>query len=84
MSEGISHGSQRDLEHPFLKVPYELLNKTFRQAQKAVEKDISVLEKAVHEISKKKNVSKDDACKYLDKFVQKLSGVKRKVRLSWF
>ncbi len=74
----------RELEYPFLKVPFERLNNTFRASQKLVEKDLSVIEKAVKEMNKKatkSKVSQDDACKYLDKVVSRLVGVKRKVRV---
>ncbi len=74
----------RELEYPFLKVPFEHLNNTFRASQKLVEKDLSVIEKAVKEMNKKatkSKVSQDDACKYLDKVVSRLVGVKRKVRV---
>jgi macrophage erythroblast attacher len=72
----------RELEHPFLKVPFECLNKTFRSSQKSVEKDLAVLEKAVKAMNKKaqkEKITEEDACKYLDKVVNKLIGVKRKV-----
>ena len=74
--------SVRELEHPFLKVPFECLTKKFRSSQKSVEKDLSVLEKAVKEMNKKaqkSKVSQEDACKYIDKVATKLVGVKRKV-----
>ncbi len=77
----------RELEYPFLKVPFERLNNTFRASQKLVEKDLSVIEKAVKEMNKKatkSKVSQDDACKYLDKVVSRLVGVKRKVRVLCF
>jgi hypothetical protein len=73
------HGSVRDLEHPLIKVPYEQLNLTFRNSQKSVEKDLSVVQKAVKELGKKKNVGHKEAGEYLGKVVQKLRGVKRKV-----
>lgn len=72
----------RELEHPFLKVPFECLNKTFRSSQKSVEKDLAVLEKAVKAMNKKaqkEKITEEDACKYLDKVVNKLIGVKRKL-----
>lgn len=71
-------GSVRDLEHPLLKVPLEQLNLTFRNSQKSVEKDLSVVQKAVKELGKKKVGSKE-ASEYLGKVVNKLLGVKRKV-----
>jgi macrophage erythroblast attacher len=72
------HGSVKDLEHPLLKVPYEQLNLSFRNSQKSVEKDLSVVQKAVKELGKKKVGSKE-AGEYLGKVVNKLRGVKRKV-----
>ncbi|KAL9645540.1 hypothetical protein ABK040_000604 [Willaertia magna] len=71
-----------ELEKAFLKVPFEQLNKEFRSSQKSVEKDLSVIEKAVKEIAQKvtkQKVSLEDQCKYLDKVVNKLRGVKRKL-----
>ena len=40
----------RSLEHPTLKVPYELLNKKFRSAQKILDREISHVHQAVTQI----------------------------------
>ena len=40
----------RSLEHPTLKVPYELLNKKFRSAQKILDREISHVHAAVTQI----------------------------------
>ena len=37
----------RSLEHPTLKVPYELLNKKYRSAQKTLDREISQVQSAV-------------------------------------
>ena len=71
-----------ELEYGFLRVPFELFNKEFRSSQKSVEKDLSVLEKAVREMMQKatkQNVSPQDQSLFLDKVVTKLRGVKRKL-----
>lgn len=40
----------RSLEHPTLKVPYEILNKKFRSAQKLLDRDISHVQSAVAQV----------------------------------
>jgi len=40
------------LEYTSVKVPYEILNKKFRHAQKIIDRDISHLQSAINEISK--------------------------------
>jgi len=84
MSSQGNHSTAREieLEHGFLRVPFEMLNKEFRSSQKSLEKDLSVLEKAVKEMMQKatkQNVSAQDQVNFLDKVVTKLRGVKRKL-----
>ena len=40
----------KSLEHPTLKVPYELLNKKFRSAQKVLDREISHVHNSVSQI----------------------------------
>jgi len=69
-----------DLEHPFIKAPYESLNKIFRNSQKVIEKEISQVISSVNEIHRKKDqISKEEAYQTLDKLVTKLQSLKRKV-----
>ncbi|KAL0488404.1 hypothetical protein AKO1_015579 [Acrasis kona] len=76
MSNRAKYGSVRDLEHPLLKVPFEQLNLTFRSSQKAVDKDLSVVQRAVKDLSKKKP---KEAGELIGKVVSRLRGVKRKL-----
>eukprot|EP01027_Heterolobosea_sp_BB2_P002864 GEZU01004298.1.p1 GENE.GEZU01004298.1~~GEZU01004298.1.p1 ORF type:complete len:251 (-),score=44.83 GEZU01004298.1:428-1180(-) len=67
-----------DLEHPLIKVPYECLNKTVRSTQKMIEKELGAVDKALSDV-RKKEMSNEDACKSIDKIVNRLRGVKRKI-----
>ena len=40
----------RSLEHPTLKVPYEILNKKYRSAQKTLDREISQVQSAVGQV----------------------------------
>ncbi len=42
----------RCLEHPTLKVPYEMLNKRFRSAQKVIDREVSHVTGAVSEVER--------------------------------
>lgn len=67
-------------EYSVFKAPCEGMNKDFRQAHKALEKDISQVISSVSDMNKNiKNIDKDMACAHIDKLVGKLNGLKRKV-----
>ncbi|CAI9732933.1 E3 ubiquitin-protein transferase MAEA-like [Octopus vulgaris] len=69
------------LEHPTLKVPYELLNKKFRSAQKNIDREISHLQIVGNDLEKclqKKPVTVGEVTKALDSVVEKLTFLKRK------
>jgi len=68
------------LEHPTLKVPYELLNKKFRAAQKNIDREVSHVQSSVHEFEKclKQSSTIGDVTKVLDGMVEKLTLLKRK------
>lgn len=69
-----------ETEYSFLKAPYEGLNRTFRNSQKAIEKDLSQTIAQFSELDKKKDkLSREDAIKSIDRLVVKLQGLKRKV-----
>ncbi|KAL1446876.1 hypothetical protein WDU94_005647, partial [Cyamophila willieti] len=40
------------LEHPTLKVPYEILNKKFRAAQKTIDREVSYVQSVANELEK--------------------------------
>ncbi|XP_030764152.1 E3 ubiquitin-protein transferase MAEA isoform X1 [Sitophilus oryzae] len=42
----------KSLEHPTLKVPYEILNKKFRTAQKSLDREVSHVQQGVGEVEK--------------------------------
>ncbi|KAH7639064.1 macrophage erythroblast attacher-like protein [Dermatophagoides farinae] len=49
----------RALEHQTIKVPYEILNKKFRMAQKNIDRDASQVQSSIAELEKMVNKSKD-------------------------
>ncbi|EFJ27493.1 hypothetical protein SELMODRAFT_147945 [Selaginella moellendorffii] len=67
------------LEHQLVRVPYEVLKRSVRQGIRAVEKEVNGITGAVAEAGKKE-VSRDAAIKQLDSCVNRLSGLKRKLR----
>ncbi|XP_052098641.1 E3 ubiquitin-protein transferase MAEA-like [Mytilus californianus] len=68
------------LEHPTLKVPYEILNKKFRSAQKTIDREISHVHTASSDIEscleEKKKIK--DVSRVIDNMVEKLCLLKRK------
>ncbi|KAK2154234.1 hypothetical protein LSH36_274g06049 [Paralvinella palmiformis] len=72
------------LEHPTLKVPYELLNKKFRAAQKNVDREAAHVHTSVSELEKclKQSSTVGDVTKVLDGMVEKLTLLKRKAEES--
>lgn len=71
----------KSLEHSSLVVPYECLNRTFRNAQKVVDREVSHVNSTnekLRKISSKQNTSVDEACKELDELLKKLYVLKEK------
>ncbi|GFR32148.1 e3 ubiquitin-protein transferase MAEA [Trichonephila clavata] len=70
------------LEHPTLKVPYEVLNKKFRTAQKTVDREVSHVQNAASELEKgllKKSPTVGEINTLLGGVVEKLNVLKRKL-----
>ncbi|XP_018568004.1 macrophage erythroblast attacher isoform X2 [Anoplophora glabripennis] len=76
----------KSLEHPTLKVPYEILNKKFRTAQKALDREVSHVQQAANEIEKTlsdcQEVKAKDITSLLGGMVEKLQVLKRKAEES--
>ncbi|XP_017773372.1 PREDICTED: macrophage erythroblast attacher [Nicrophorus vespilloides] len=71
----------KSLEHPTLKVPYEILNKKFRTAQKTLDREVSHVQQAAVEIENEistGNLQTRDITKLLGGMVEKLQVLKRK------
>ncbi|XP_052227230.1 E3 ubiquitin-protein transferase MAEA-like [Dreissena polymorpha] len=69
------------LEHPTLKVPYELLNKKFRLAQKTIDREVTKVQSVGNEIRnclKSPNITIGEVTQALDNMVEKLQLLKRK------
>ena len=67
------------------KVPYEVLNKKFRTAQKIIDREVSHVLAANSDLSnivKKQSVKVSDVTGILDGVIEKLQVLKRKVILS--
>lgn len=77
----------KSLEHPTLKVPYELLNKKFRSAQKSLDREVSHVQAATNELEKglKGNgaiVATGEITRLLGGVVARLQVLKRKAEES--
>eukprot|EP00656_Telonema_subtile_P051309 TRINITY_DN6867_c0_g1_i4.p1 TRINITY_DN6867_c0_g1~~TRINITY_DN6867_c0_g1_i4.p1 ORF type:complete len:193 (+),score=65.74 TRINITY_DN6867_c0_g1_i4:127-705(+) len=70
-----------ELEHALLRCPWESLNATFRTGQKLLDKEISDVLKAVAALSKTSTVSASQASNTVDKLMQRLLGLKRKLEV---
>ncbi|KAK9501944.1 hypothetical protein O3M35_012572 [Rhynocoris fuscipes] len=73
------------LEHPTLKVPYEILNKKFRAAQKQLDREVSHVQAAAAEVEKGlavENCGAEDISNLLGGMVDKLQVLKRKAEES--
>ncbi|KAK9890601.1 hypothetical protein WA026_011966 [Henosepilachna vigintioctopunctata] len=71
----------KSLEHPTLKVPYEILNKKFRITQKNIDREISHIQAASSEIENslsQQNVKARDISSLLGGMAEKLQVLKRK------
>lgn len=64
------------MEYPTLKVPYELLNKRYRISQKAIDREVSHLDKSIQEL--KNTTDRKGVHRALDNVVEKLKVLKRK------
>ncbi|KAJ8867091.1 hypothetical protein PR048_032953 [Dryococelus australis] len=74
-------GDVKNLEHPTLKVPYELLNKKFRAAQKQLDREVSHVQAAALELERGLHgdlVQAGDISKLLGGMVERLQVLKRK------
>ncbi|ESO95172.1 hypothetical protein LOTGIDRAFT_117625 [Lottia gigantea] len=74
-------GDVKSLEHPTLKVPYEVLNKKFRTAQKNIDREVSHVQSSGNEFEKclqKPTVSVGDVTQAIGNMVEKLTILKRK------
>ncbi|KAG5671860.1 hypothetical protein PVAND_002031 [Polypedilum vanderplanki] len=74
----------KSIEHPTLKVPYEVLNKKFRTTQKTLDKEISLLQTAATELEKglDNSPSVGNITKLLDGVIERLNVLKRKAEES--
>ncbi|CAH0555399.1 unnamed protein product [Brassicogethes aeneus] len=75
----------KSLEHPTLKVPYEILNKKFRTAQKTLDREVSHVQAAATELEKTLSdgeVKAKDITMLLGGMVEKLQVLKRKAEES--
>ncbi|XP_054263124.1 E3 ubiquitin-protein transferase MAEA isoform X1 [Macrosteles quadrilineatus] len=75
----------KSLEHPTLKVPYELLNKKFRAAQKQLDREVSHVQAAALELERglaADTVPAGDISRILGGMVEKLQVLKRKAEES--
>ncbi|KAL5022038.1 hypothetical protein ScPMuIL_001193 [Solemya velum] len=71
----------KSLEHTTLKVPYELLNKKFRSAQKNIDREVSKVQGAGNDLEtclQQNTVTVGEVTKALDSVVEKLTFLKRK------
>eukprot|EP00761_Pharyngomonas_kirbyi_P013613 gb/GECH01013642.1/.p1 GENE.gb/GECH01013642.1/~~gb/GECH01013642.1/.p1 ORF type:complete len:384 (+),score=108.61 gb/GECH01013642.1/:1-1152(+) len=69
-----------ELEHPLLKVPFEATNRSFRSGQKAVERELVIVDKFVKDLIKKDKEKKNsDAAQTLDKLSKRIENVKEKL-----
>ncbi|XP_067007526.1 E3 ubiquitin-protein transferase MAEA [Anabrus simplex] len=75
----------KSLEHPTLKVPYELLNKKFRAAQKQLDREVSHVQAAALELERglqAEVVGAGDITRLLGGMVERLQVLKRKAEES--
>ncbi|XP_071645478.1 E3 ubiquitin-protein transferase MAEA isoform X2 [Temnothorax longispinosus] len=77
----------KSLEHPTLKVPYELLNKKFRSAQKTLDREVSHVQAVSNELEKSLKtdgsyVATGEISKLLGGVVARLQVLKRKAQES--
>lgn len=72
------------LEHPTLKVPYEVLNKKFRIAQKNIDREVQRVQAATSELEKclQSSATIADVTQALDGMTEKLMMMKRKAEES--
>ncbi|KAL1497840.1 hypothetical protein ABEB36_008728 [Hypothenemus hampei] len=72
----------KSLEHPTLKVPYEILNKRFRTAQKTLDREVSHVQQGISELEKclfqDNEVKAINITNLLGGMVEKLQVLKRK------
>lgn len=71
----------KSLEHPTLKVPYEILNKRFRSSQKVIDREVNHVSTALTELEKStsaETVDKDTVIQQIVKVKEQLEQLKEK------
>lgn len=66
----------KTMEHPTLKVPYEVLNKRYRVSQKVIDREVSHLNQSLQDLKNSKDLS--NVHRALNNVVENLQVVKRK------
>ncbi|KAA8915080.1 CTLH/CRA C-terminal to lish motif domain-containing protein [Sphaerosporella brunnea] len=67
------------LDKPLLRLPHELLRKTFKQSQKAFEREQSHVLSTLNSLCNSPDISSEDALHSLDSLISRMQGFKRKV-----
>ena len=82
MSSGFSNLDEiKSLEHSTLKVPYETLNKQYRNVQKSIDRDCSTMSQSIcasEKLVKSSESSRNDIFNSLSNVVEKLRLVKKR------
>ena len=71
----------------FLQVPYEILNKRFRNAQKIIDREVAHLATQLNDLTSatsNESMTVESASKCLGEVVEKLESLKRKVYVDYF
>ena len=82
MSSGFGYLDElKALEHSTLKVPYETLNKQYRNVQKAIDRDCSSLSQTIctsEKVAKSSEPNKNEILNSLSSVVEKLRSLKKR------
>ena len=69
----------KSLEHPTLKVPYEILNKKFRMAQKSLDREVSHVTSSIGEVEKLLSLEENQSGASKATLSQKLETIKEQL-----
>jgi macrophage erythroblast attacher len=82
MSSGFGYLDElKALEHSTLKVPYETLNKQYRNVQKSIDRDCSSISQTIcsaEKVAKSSELTKNDIINSFSNVVEKLRSLKKR------
>eukprot|EP00002_Diphylleia_rotans_P036655 TRINITY_DN80_c0_g4_i2.p1 TRINITY_DN80_c0_g4~~TRINITY_DN80_c0_g4_i2.p1 ORF type:complete len:393 (-),score=94.05 TRINITY_DN80_c0_g4_i2:117-1295(-) len=72
-----------ELEYSMIKLPHEGWVKVIREQQKRLEKELGQLYTTLYDLSKKKDMSREEIAKAMDPVIHRMTLLKKKIESNW-